>query len=211
MQSYYIPGVRSEKSRMKPGLFQAMSVVDLVATAREDKAMQSVREARIAEVYETIPFDVRKGAIALFLAEVVRKTLREVEANPGLFVFLIENLLFLDRSPRFSNAHLHFLVHFSGFLGFLPGGDYHEETPCFNLREGMFTGTHDPEPKLLPPDLSAVLYQLLELDWPEAQEMVLGKAARNKLLDHLLEYYRFHLDYMPDIQAHLILQETFNL
>lgn len=211
MQSYYIPGVRSEKSRMKPGLFQAMSVVDLVATAREDKAMQGVREARMAEVYETIPFDVRKGAIALFLAEVIRKTLREVEANPALFTFLLENLLFLDRSPRFSNVHLHFLVHFSGFLGFLPGGDYQEDTPCFNLREGMFTGAQDPEPRLLSPELSEVLYQLLELDIQAAQQIAMGKSARNTLLDYLLEYYRFHLDYLPDIQAHLILQETFNL
>jgi len=211
MQSYYIPGVRSEKSRMKPGLFQAMSVVDLVATAREDKAMQGVREARMAEVYETIPFDVRKGAIALFLAEVIRKTLREVEANPALFTFLLENLLFLDRSPRFSNVHLHFLVHFSGFLGFLPGGDYQEDTPCFNLREGMFTGAQDPEPRLLSPELSEVLYQLLELDIQAAQQIAMGKGARNTLLDYLLEYYRFHLDYLPDIQAHLILQETFNL
>lgn len=211
MQSYYVPGIRSEKARIKAGLFQAMSVLELVVSAREDKQLQTIREARLSSIYESIPFDVRKGAIALFLAEVTRKTIREVEPNPALFNFLLETVTFLDKAPRFSNLHLYFLVHFSTFLGFMPGGDYSPETPCFDLREGIFVPLHFPEPQLLEPELSAWLYRLLEATIEEAQQLTLGKTMRNTLLNRLLEYYRLQLDYLPDFQAHIILQEAFNL
>lgn len=211
MQSYYLPGVRTEKARIKSGLFQVMSVLELVVSAREDKQLQRVREVRLAQVYETIPFDVRKGAIALFLAEVARKTIREVEPNPALFSFLVETLLFLDQAPRFSNLHLYFLLHLSGFLGFMPGGDYMEETPCFDMREGVFVPLQTPAPQILEPELSQLLYCFLEADAARAQAIPMSKIMRNDLLNRLLEYYRLQLDYMPDIQSHLILKEAFNL
>ena len=160
--------------------------------------------------YTGIPFEVRKGAIALFLAEIVRKTVREIEPNPPLFAFLLENLAFLDAAPRFSNLHLHFLVHFSAFLGILPGGDYSPETPCFDLKEGLFVPLQSPLPHLLGPQPSALLYQLLETGLPEAQDIPVGKTGRNELLAALIQYYRIQLDYLPDIQSHLILQEAFN-
>jgi DNA repair protein RecO (recombination protein O) len=210
MQSYYLPGVRSEKARIKAGLFQVMTVLEMVASARDDKHLQRIAEVRPALFYTSIPFEVRKGAIALFLAEIVRKTVREIEPNPPLFAFLLENLAFLDAAARFSNLHLHFLVHFSAFLGILPGGDCTPETPCFDLKEGLFVPLQSPVPRLLGPMPSALLYQLLETGLPEAQDIPMGKSERNGLLAALIEYYRLQLDYLPDIQSHLILQEAFN-
>ena len=210
MQSYYLPGVRSEKARIKAGLFQVMTVLEMVASTRDDKHLQRITEVRPALFYTGIPFEVRKGAIALFLAEIVRKTVREIEPNPPLFTFLLENLAFLDAAPRFSNLHLHFLVHFSAFLGILPGGDYSPETPCFDLKEGLFVPLQSPLPHLLGPQPSALLYQLLETGLPEAQDIPVGKTGRNELLAALIQYYRIQLDYLPDIQSHLILQEAFN-
>lgn len=208
--SYYLPGVRSEKARIKAGLFQVMTVLEMVASTRDDKHLQRITEVRPALFYTGIPFEVRKGAIALFLAEIVRKTVREIEPNPPLFAFLLENLAFLDAAPRFSNLHLHFLVHFSAFLGILPGGDYSPETPCFDLKEGLFVPLQSPLPHLLGPQPSALLYQLLETGLPEAQDIPVGKTGRNELLAALIQYYRIQLDYLPDIQSHLILQEAFN-
>lgn len=210
MQSYYLPGVRSEKARIKAGLFQVMTVLEMVASTRDDKHLQRITEVRPALFYTGIPFEVRKGAIALFLAEIVRKTVREIEPNPPLFTFLLENLAFLDAAPRFSNLHLHFLVHFSAFLGILPGGDYSPEMPCFDLKEGLFVPLQSPLPHLLGPQPSALLYQLLETGLPEAQDIPVGKTGRNELLAALIQYYRIQLDYLPDIQSHLILQEAFN-
>lgn len=210
LQQYYLNGVRSEKARLKAGLLQVMSLLNLEAYSREDKQLHRIREARSAYVYQTIPFDVRKGAIALFMAEVARKTIREVEPNPALFGFLVDVLTTLDHAEaHFSNTHLYFLVHLSAFLGFFPGGDYSDETPCFDLREGLFAPGHTQEAQRIPPELSQILARLLDVSQEEAGQLPITRNQRNALLQHLLEYYRLHIDHLPEFQAHLILKEVF--
>ncbi len=210
LQSYYINGIRSEKAKLKAGVFQAMSLLDMVAYAREDKSLNRIREARLAYAYQSIPFDVRKGAIVLFMAEVAQKTIREVEPNPELFSFLSDTLLFLDQArERFYNVHLWFLVRLSGYLGFLPGGDFLPQSPCFNLKEGAFCSRQPSDPWILDEEPSSQLYQFLELDCPQAQTIPLTRNQRQHLLTRMLEYYRLHLEHLPDIQSHLILHEIF--
>ena len=68
LQSYYINGIRSEKAKLKAGLFQPMSLLEIVAYAREDKSLNRIREARLTYAYQSIRFDGRKGTINLFSA-----------------------------------------------------------------------------------------------------------------------------------------------
>ena len=70
-------GVRSARARMPFNLFQPMMVVDLVAYYRDDpNAMNRLKELRAGEVWQAIPFDIRRGAVALFMAEICRKSIQ---------------------------------------------------------------------------------------------------------------------------------------
>lgn len=210
MQQYYLKGLRSDKSRIKASLMQVMSILDLEAYSREDKSLNSIREARLAYVYQSLPFDVRKGAIALFMAEVARKTIREVEPNPPLFDFLSETLIALDTATdHFANIHLYFLAHLSAYLGFFPGESYSTETPCFNLQEGVFMPFEPGNPSLADPETSYSLSRLLCSSLEKSGEIPLTRQARNTLLNKLLEYYRLQAGYLGEIQSHRILQEVF--
>jgi DNA repair protein RecO (recombination protein O) len=210
LQQYYLKGVRSEKSRIKASLMQVMSILDLEAYCREDKSLNSIREARLGFVYQSLPFDVRKGAIALFMAEVARKTIREVEPNPPLFDFLFEILVALDTAKgHFANIHLYFLAHLSGYLGFFPGESCHPDTPCFDLQEGVFVPFDPENPSLMDPETSASLSLLLSTSLEKSGEVPLTRHARNTLLNKLLEYYRLHAGHFGEIQSHRILQEVF--
>lgn len=210
LQQYYLKGLRSEKSRMKANLVQVMSILDLEAYYREDKPLNSIREARLAYVYQSLPFDVRKGAIALFIAEVARKTIREVEPNPPLFDFLSAVLVALDTADsHFANIHLYFLAHLSAYLGFFPTEGYSAETPCFDLQEGGFVPFEPDKPALMDPETSFSLSLLLSTSLEKSGEVPLSRNARNTLLNKLLEYYRLHAGHFGEIQSHRILQEVF--
>lgn len=210
LQQYYLKGLRSEKSRMKANMVQVMSILDLEAYYREDKPLNSIREARLSYVYQSLPFDVRKGAIALFMAEVARKTIREVEPNPPLFDFLSGILIALDSAKdHFANMHLYFLAHLSGYLGFFPGESHHPDTPCFDLQEGLFVPPDPGNPSLMDPETSASLSFLLSVSLEKSGEIPLTRHARNILLNKLLEYYRLHAGHIGEIQSHRILQEVF--
>ena len=88
LRKYIISGVRSKKGQGKASLLQVMSMVDLVVYEREDKELNRIKEIKAGHVFQGIPFDLSKGVIGLFMAELARKTIKEATSNPELFQFL---------------------------------------------------------------------------------------------------------------------------
>ena len=209
LQSYIVNGVRSQRSKHNASIYQVMTLVDMVAGVREDKGLSRIKEIKSACVYRAIPFDVRKSAVGLFMAEVARKTIREAEAHPELFDFLYHSFLFLDQTQQpIANLHLHFLVELSAFLGFMPGGDLTLETPVFDLQEGVFSDNSPAAAYCLDLELSKAFYALLNSNYTECHLLRLPAGQRRQLLSKLLDYYRLHLEHLPEIHSHQILQEV---
>ena len=135
--SYMVKGVRSSKSKIKATLLQPLALLDMVVTHHENKQLQYIREFSRAYTYQTIPFDTLKSAVALFLLEVITKSVREHEQNEEMFGFIYDAFQILDESEKLDpHFHLIFLVRFSGFIGFMPQGNFSEENNYFNLTEG---------------------------------------------------------------------------
>ncbi len=209
LRKYIVNGVRSKKAKVQASLLQVMSLVDLVAYNREDRDLNRIKEIRASWVYQSIPFDVRKGAVGLFMAEIARKTLRESEENADLFKFLFDSFQYLDATPHsVGNLHLHFLLELSVFLGFIPSGHYDQETPFFDLQEGVFV-THAPlHIHFLQERQSQLLDRLLNCQLQECHQITITSEERRILLRQILEYYQLHLENLPEIKAHLVLQEV---
>jgi len=209
LQKYIVRGVRSKKAKIKASLLQVMSLVDLVGYFREDRELHHIREIRPAYVYQSLPFELRKGAVGLFMAEVARKAIRQSEEHQALFGFLFHYFCALDRSEQsFANYHLHFALHLTTFLGFMPVGGYDPATPYFDLKEGQFIPETPDHPFHLPPELSHPMSHLLENRLEHCHQVRLTASQRRELLGHLLDYYRLHIENFPEIHAHRILQEV---
>jgi DNA repair protein RecO (recombination protein O) len=199
-------GVRTAKARMPFNLFQPMTVVDLVAYHREGAGANRLKELRAAEVWSAIPFDVKRGAVALFMAEVCRKSIHEEEENRDLFEFLCAQLRWLDTTPYpIANLHLHFLLALSGFLGFQPqspedSGDY-----FFDLKDGVFASASPPH-HAMPPAQTRHLLQLLETPLEHAHEIGLDRTQRKALLQKLLLFYQLHLPAFKEINTPEVLE-----
>lgn len=211
LRTFIISGVRQAKARVSAGLLQVMSLVDMVTYFREEKDVHRIKEIRAAHIYQQLPFDVRRGAIGLFMAEMSRKTIRESEENRGLFSFLYSYFQYLDTSANaVVNLHLHFLLHLSVFLGFRPGGNYGKECPYFDLSEGLFVSVQQNHRNLVDVEHSRLLAQLLKSNKEACHKIKIDAKQRRQLLEHLLAYYRLHIDNFPKINAHTILQEVLN-
>ncbi len=209
LRKYIINGVRSKKAKVQASLLQVMSLVDLVAYNREDRDLNRIKEIRAGYVFQSVPFNVKKGAVGLFMAEVARKTLRETEENVALFNFLYDSFQYLDATPHpIGNLHLHFLLELSVFLGFIPSGKYDEETPFFDLQEGVFVPQAPLHLHFLQDKQSQLLDQLLNCQLQECHQIMINAEERRNLLRQILEYYQLHLENLPEIKAHLILQEV---
>jgi DNA repair protein RecO (recombination protein O) len=209
LQSYIVNGVRSKNNRGQAVLYQVMSILDLVAGAREDKGLNRIQEVKAAYVYQDLPFDVRKAAVGLFITEVARKTIRETEANEALFDFLFQSFVSLDQTKHSAaNFHLHFMLELSGFLGFMPGGDWDENRPIFNLQDGTFCAESPNAPYCLDQNMSQLWYDLLQCAPSDLHSLAMIGTQRRKLLSHILEYYRLHLEHFPELLTLPVLQEV---
>jgi DNA repair protein RecO (recombination protein O) len=217
IQSYLFKGIRSSKSKIKPGLFQSMTLLDLVVYHKENQSLQSAREVHISHPFKTIPFDIRKSSILLFINELVYKVIREEEANPGLFGFLWESCFRLDETDdHVSTFHLEFAAILMHHLGIFPHDNYSGQYNIFNLREGMFQASIPDHPQYLAPLQSMMFHQLLEACRPDAMSegamqrfsLFPDPASRSNLLETMLRYYQLHLPGFKGMQSHLILHDV---
>ena len=210
LHTFVAGGVRTAKSRMPFSLFQPMMVVDMVTYFREGShALHRLKELRADHVFRAIPFDLRRGAVALFLAEVCRKGIHEAEENRPLFEFLLDVLIFLDETPHpFANLHLHFLLQLSGFLGFQPHEDFEAGGGAvfFDLQDGLFLPAPPAHPHYLEPTAAGQMLALLHVPLHHSHEVKISRPERKHLLESLLKFYALHVPNFSDIHTPEILE-----
>jgi len=140
--------------------------------------------------------DFSKGAVLLFLNEVIYKAIREEEANTDLFTFLHKSILELEiTEPLNPNFHLNFLVGFTRYLGFYPQGKWSLTEPYFDLQEGTFTSHISP--LSLDTEQARLLYNTLNLK----QQTALNREERKTLLAKLMLYFELHLEGFKNIKS----------
>jgi DNA repair protein RecO (recombination protein O) len=206
LQSYLVKGIRSPKSRIRPGLFQPLTLLELVAQHKERHGLQSIREIRFAHPYQELQTDIRKSSVALFLNELVYKSVREEEANPELFDFLWDSFLLLDQTTdNVSHFHLVFALQLTGFLGIVPQHNHSATESIFNLREGYFQPSVPDHPHYLDQADSKTFFTFLQTPLAMQSSLQFSPAARGRLLETVLLYYRLHLPGLTPLQSHHIL------
>lgn len=209
-RSYMAQGVRSTRGRgSKLALFQPMFAVEFEGLESPRRQMDSFKEVRSGAVLRSVPFDVRKSTIALFMAEVLYRLVRESEPNGPLFDFVWGSVGALDAMEEgVANFHLWFLANLSRFLGFYPGNAY-TAGAFFDIREGLYTKTPPPHTGFMSQEHARTLDDFIRCDVRCLSEIGLNRRQRVGFLDALLVYFGYHLDAIRAVQSVKILQEVF--
>ncbi len=206
LQSYLVRGIRKQGSKTKPGLFQHLNILDLVVSHKEKASLHSIREVQTGYPYGSLPFDIRKSSIALFMNELLYKSVREEEPNPGLFVFILDSCIYLDKCVEpVTYFHLWFAIHLTAFLGFMPQLNYSENDTVFNLKDGVFQHDILINGYFMEPSLSAIFFRLAECSSEEQSHLKFPVEERNLLVEKLIEYYRLHLSGFAGLRSHQVL------
>ena len=209
-RSYMVQGVRSRSGRgSKMALFQPMFPVELEGAERAHGEMHRLREVHAAYPLQSIPFDVRKSTLALFMAEVVYKLVRECEPNPELFEFVWQSIRALDLIDNgIADFHLWFMANLSRYLGFCPGNDYIANS-WFDIREGLYVPTLPPHPAVMSRACTSLLNAFLSNDVSVLGNLGLNRERRVEFLNAMIVYFGYHLDAVGSVQSIRILQEVF--
>lgn len=198
LQSYIVNGVRSAKSKNnRIALFQPLTVLDMVVYYKDDRDLHRLSEVKTNHPFQSLPFEVAKSTIALFVTEMLNKVLKEEAGSPILFRFLVDAVLFLEEArTNYENFHLAFLLKLSFFLGFGPESAREFEN---QLRENSYAFLPDDEMETA---LNTMLRQ------PIGTSLKLARASRNELLDALVAYYQIHIDTIGEVKSLPVLREV---
>lgn len=209
-QSYMVQGVRSARGHgSKLALFQPMFAVEFEGLESSRMQMHRFREVRSGIVLQSLPFDVRKSTIALFMAEVLYRLVKEYEPNQRLFDFVWGSVAALDALDEgVANFHLWFLANLSRFLGFCPGNDY-SAGDWFDIREGLYTKTRPQHVSFMTQECTRILRDMMECDVRCLAEIGLNRTQRVEFLNAVLVYFGYHLDAISAVQSVRILREVF--
>ena len=178
-QTVFVKGVYSKKSATRAALFQPLHLLEIQLHHRPNRQMQRISNTQICYQFQNIPYDPVKNCIALFIAEILYKTLKEEESNPKLFDFLLHTIQTLDLNESgTANFHLAFLVHYSRYLGFYL--KYEKLSP-----------------------------QLSEISFDSLNDLQLNHHQRNNIADYLLEYYSMYMENFGKLKSFSVLRNVF--
>ena len=96
VQSYIVNSVRTKGKGSRIALFQPFTLLDMVVYTSPKGGLTRISEYKCAHPFISIPFDIRKSSMVLFLSEVVARTVKEEEENQPLFQFLYQAILAFD-------------------------------------------------------------------------------------------------------------------
>ncbi|MCF8296510.1 MAG: DNA repair protein RecO [Saprospiraceae bacterium] len=209
LKSYILRGVRKNKSKIKSNILQPLTLVELDVYNKEKSDIQQLREIRNIHQFVSLPFEIHKSSIALFIAEILYKSIKEEEPNKNMFEFIFNSIIFLDTSEnKILDFHLLFALQLTRYLGFHPQGKYSETNGFFDMEEGIFKSNLPRHPYFIDKPLSENFYQLIISPYENLEFLKISNESRKLLLDKIIQFYKLHLPGIKDIKSHHILAEV---
>lgn len=196
LKSYLVNGIRSQGKGSKIALYQPLTLLDLVVYDKETGGIQRISEAKISHPQQLIPFEFTRTSIALFITEVISRSIHEDYKNELLFDFIQESTVHLDRKEaNLAHFPLVFLLLKAKYLGFAP-----------EMAEGFLTETHQhPFSKEEIPITLDYLKDLLNHKFL-CSSKISGR-LRRKLLNHLLDFHSEHLDHPSPLKSLAVIRQ----
>src|SRR6056297_547073 len=210
-QSYMINGVRGRKSRIKANILQPLYLLNMEVYHKTTRDLQRVKELQNAFIFNSMPYDVKKSTLALFIAEILYQTLREQEPHPDLFRYLFHSIQMLDiKDEGLAIFHIYFLLHLTKYLGFFPNNNYSTKNQYFDLRKGIFTPQKPIHSDALDQEESEALNHLLAFSENQHENLKMNYPLRIGIIEKILKYYKLHHEGISEIRSFTILKEVFH-
>jgi DNA repair protein RecO (recombination protein O) len=191
LQSYIVNGVRSKTAKNKIALYQPLTLLELVVYHRPNANLERIKEIQCFHPYQSLTSDIKKSTIAIFINELLNKTVKEESHVQDLFEFLTGSLIAIDsQTTHVEDAHLIFMIKLSRYLGF--GPQFTNEIIGGNLMdEGAEIGLS----KLITADYGA--------------QVLLTNAQRKNILELMIRFYADHIENFGEMKSVHVLRELF--
>lgn len=191
-------------------LFQPLTPLEVEASVRPGRELHTFREPRVMVYMHTLLSDPERSAVAMFLAEALQTILRQGEADPNTYDYIVEAVSQLnDPAVKPANFHLTFLIRLSVLLGIAPDTAGYRRGMVFDMIDGIFRESAPLHGHYLTPQASAAAATLLRLNWRNMSRLRMAGAVRAEALERILEYYTLHYANLSGMKSPAVLRSLF--
>ena len=170
-------------------LLLPLNILEMDVVPNPKSTLWSARNLTARDPLNGIRGNLYKNTMSLFLSEVLLRTVRDGQAEDGLYPWCTRSILTLDTlEADFSNFHIRFLLELAGALGFRP-----------SLEDiAPFAEKH-----------LAQLKPFLTSTFTESMLIPLRGEDRNALCEDLLRYLEYHTESSIRVHSLAVLREVF--
>jgi DNA repair protein RecO (recombination protein O) len=209
LQSYIVNGAKKPKAKISRNMFQPLHLLDMVVYHKNTGNVQRVKEVKNAPVLQTIPYDIIKSSLVIFLNEVLYKAVKQQSADENLFEYVFNAIEWLDhQTDGLANFHLFFLIRLTRYLGFYPDKQLTGVAGFFDLKDGVFRNYKPDGILYLSPPHTQNFAALLQCTFESLAQFKLSNDERRYLINKVLDYYTLHIEGFGNIRSHEVLEEV---
>jgi len=169
-----------------------LSPIEFSYYQKEESQLAKMTDATLYQSFATIPFDPVKSTVIFFQVEILANVLHEGVTDKQLYLFLEEELAWLDTNDTLANYPIYWMLQISQHLGLYPLKT-EDQTPYFDVENGEFLS-------YIPTNFTYksgrevdVLGLLLALPKEALLHYVIPKELRKQVLQLLLVYFKYHI------------------
>lgn len=206
LQSFLVKSAFNRTSKIRAALFQPLTILDIVrAHSRSDLGF--LKEATVGYAFQSIPFEMNKNAILMFVSELLSKSIQDSETDTELFGFVHDSMIFLDEvEENYADFPLKFAIELSRQLGFSPNVNGFRNGCVFNLEDGCFHHDGIGLTYIIESQLSGKFHCLCNSNIFENESLNIRNNERRELLESVITYYKLHVAGFNEIKSCEILR-----
>jgi len=153
--------------------------------------------------------EITKSALALFISEVIHRTVREEFADERLYAFVKTAILVLEETNHgLAYFHLVFLTKIARYMGFMP--DELIDAPYYDFKEGHGVYFKPSHAFYVNKAVLEWLICFLNAPFTEMEHFSLNKSLRNELLEALVQLFELHLLNFNALKSFAVLKDVFS-
>lgn len=206
--SFMVQGAKRRGKTSKAGLFSPMNHVHITFIRKENRDLYTARQTTLFHMYPSLLTDVRKPAVAMYMAEALYRAVTEHQHEDELYRFAADQMEQLDQNERLTHFPQRFLVGLIQIYGLIPHGKYSPQTPDFLLNESTFMPAFSGEPAFSVRD-GAAKY-LSDLFTGTEPETAYSRDTRRETRRRLEDYLKLHLNGRFTLLSGEVLETVFD-
>ena len=185
-----------------------LAYVSFVASSRPHASLRRMRDVHLVSPFVSLPFNPLRRSVAMFIAELLVRTLPDEVPDPELFDFLVSSISAFDAGlvKGEANFHLFVMMRLSAYLGFAPDVR-RDSAPLFDMQAGAWTSSIPVHSFVVSGRMADAWHALSQVELDGLNSLSLSRADRHELIDLLSQYFRLHHPRFSELRSHEVFKQ----